>query len=290
MPSLYGRSGGGGHLRGRAPPGERGLREREPDVYSSTMDVTGPTLAQRAVAVLRAKQYLVFYAIPIHALATLTALALSWLHEGGAIDEVLGRARAPLYDAVAAPGVVAAALVVAYLVPFTWFRAGLIRSIVGRLHFRPQDGRQFWRLLALHLLIELVSAAGVWAVVARDEAAVAAGAGIAVFAFTFAVMYADYAIVVTGLGTLRALARSWACVRANLALSALLVLLVTLVSSAVSAVLDESLDGRLLQAAPLLVVAVVVMGLVTFVADVVLIVAYVHAVENGRLPHARRRT
>lgn len=261
----------------------------EPDVYSTTMDVTGPTLAQRAVAVLRAKQYLVFYAIPIHAMATAAALALSWLHDGGAIDEVLGRARAPLFDTVAAPGAAAIALAAGYLALFTWFRAGLIRSIVGRLHFRPQDAAQFWRLFALHLLIELVSAAGVWAVVARDEAVVAAAAGIAVFAFTFVVMYADYAIVVTGLDTPRAVARSWACVRANLALSALVVLLVTLVSSAVSAALGESLDGRLLQAAPLLLVAVVVMGLVTFVADVVLIVTYVHAIENGRLPHARRR-
>lgn len=253
------------------------------------MDVTGPTLAQRAVAVLRARQYLVFYAIPIHALATFAALALSWLHEGGTVEEVLARARAPVYDAVAGPGVASVTLGVAYLLLFTWFRAGLIRSIVGRLHFRPQDAAQFWRLLALHLAIELVSALGVAAVAIRDDAGVAAAAGIAVFAFTFVVMYADYAIVITGLDAPRAVARSWACVRANLPVSALVVLVVTLVSTAAAAALAASVDGSLLQAAPLLVIAIVVMGLVTFVADVVLIVTYVHAIENGVLPHARRR-
>ena len=37
----------------------------------------------------------------------------------------------------------------------------------------------------------------------------------------------------------------------------------------------------------MLVIFVVVMGVVTFVADVVLVVAYVHATETGRLPRAR---
>lgn len=253
------------------------------------MDVTGPTLLQRALAVLQAKQYLVFYAIPVHGLATGSALLLSWLNEGGSIDEVLGRARAPLFDAGAAPGPATVGLALAFVVLFTWFRAGFIRSIVGRLHLRPQDRVQFGSLLALYVAIEGVTAAGVWIIGTYDAAAVATAAGIVVFSLTLVAIYADYAIVITGLGPLRAIARSWACVRANLAVSALVVLLATLVSYVVTAALGETVDGGLLQALPLIVIAVVVMGVVTFVADVVLVVTYVHAVENGAIPHGRRR-
>ena len=37
-------------------------------IYSRAMEATGPTLLRRALAVLQAKQYLAFYAIPIYAL------------------------------------------------------------------------------------------------------------------------------------------------------------------------------------------------------------------------------
>ncbi len=251
------------------------------------MDATGPTLLRRALAVLQAKQYLVFYAIPLYALSALVPLVLSWQRAGGSVDETVERAQAPLYDVAAAPGATAIVVLLVYLGVFTWFRAGYIRSIVSRFRLRPQDGRQFASLLGLHLLIELATAAGAWVIVGSGDATAVTLTGIVVFLFSIVVMYADYAIVITGLDPVRAIARSWVCVGANLGLSAFVVLVVNLLATAAGTLLALSVTDGLMQAAPLLVVYVVVMGVVTFVADVVLVVAYTHAVETGRLPHAR---
>jgi hypothetical protein len=256
-------------------------------IYCRAMDATGPTLLRRALAVLQAKQYLVFYAIPVYALAAVVPLVLSWLHDGGSAEDVLARVQAPLYDVVAAPGLIAVGVLLVYLVAYTWFRAAYIRSIVGRFHLRPQDERQFASLLGFHVLIEIVSGAGAWVIVATDNDALTTATGIVVFVFSIAVMYADYAIVITGLDPARAIARSWACVGSNLALSALLALVVSLIAMLASAFLAETVNDGLLQALPLLVIYIVVMGVVTFIADVVLVVTYMHAVETGRLPRAR---
>jgi hypothetical protein len=251
------------------------------------MDATGPTLLRRALAVLQAKQYLVFYAIPVYALTAVVPLVLSWAHEGGSAHEAIGRVQAPFYDAVAAPGLASVGLLVLYLAVFTWFRAGYIRSIVGRFHVRPQNGGQFASLLGLYVLIEIASGLGAWLIAATDASAATTLAGIVVFLFTVAVMYADYAIVITGLDPVRAIARSWACLRANLALSILLVLVVSLLATAARTALARIATGGVAQAVPVLFIFIVVMGIVTFAADVILVVAYVNATETGRLPRAR---
>ena len=87
-------------------------------------------------------------------------------------------------------------------------------------------------------------------------------------------MYSDYAAVLTGLDPARAIARSWACVRANLGLSAADRLHRVPHRAALVGTLLTPLatDGGWLQATPLFVICVVVMGVVTFVADVVMIV------------------
>ncbi len=250
------------------------------------MDATGPTLLRRALAVLQAKQYLVFYAIPVYALAAVVPLVLSWLHDGGSTNDAIGRVQAPFYDAVVAPGLVSVGLLAFYLAVFTWFRAGYIRSIVGRFHARPQNGGQFASLLGLYTLIEVATGLGAWVIAAADASAATTLAGIVVLLFTVAVMYADYAIVITGLDPVRAIARSWACLRANLGLSILLVLVVDLVGTAARTALARTATGGLAQTVPVLVIFVVVMGVVTFAADVLLVVAYVNATETGRLPRA----
>jgi hypothetical protein len=250
------------------------------------MDATGPTLLRRALAVLRAKQYLAFYAIPLYALYALVPLLLSWLHEGGSVADVVARAKAPLYDVIAQPGITGAVVVVLYLGVFTWFRAAYIRSLVGRFHLRPQDGAQFVSLLGLQLILEAVSAAGVWAVVAFDAPAAATAVGLAIFVFGVVVMYADYAIVISGIDPLRGMARSWTCVGANIVLSVFVALTVNLAGILALTALAGLLDGGLPQAIPLLVIEVMIMGVVSFAADVVLVVVYLNAVETGRLPRA----
>lgn len=251
------------------------------------MDATGPTLLRRALAVLQAKQYLVFYAIPVYALAALAPLLLSWMRDQGTVKDVLGRPSAPLYDAAAAPGLIAAGVLVVYLGAYTWFRAGYIRSIVGRFHLRPQSGAQFFSLLGVYVITEVVAALGGWSLAASGGGGIGSLAVLALLTIGVILMYSDYAAVITGLDPVRAVARSWACVRANLALSALIALVVYLVGSLAGTALFAVADGGWWQAAPLLVIYVVAMGVVTFVADVLMIVVYVHSVETGRLPRAR---
>jgi hypothetical protein len=251
------------------------------------MDATGPTLLRRALAVLQAKQHLVFYAIPVYALAAFVPLVLSWLHDGGSVDDVLGRTKAPAFDVTAAPGLATIGIFVFFVAVYAWFRAGLIRSIVGRFHLRPHDGAQFASMLGLQLIIEALNGAGAWVIVSADNATVSSVTGVVVFALSIAIMYSDYAIVITGLDPVRAIARSWACVRANLLLSILLAATVSLIAMTVATLLAQTATDGVAQALPLLVIEVVVMGVVTFVADVVLVIAYVHAVETGRLPRAR---
>lgn len=251
------------------------------------MDATGPTLLRRALAVLHAKQYLVFYAIPVYALAVLAPLLLSWLHERGAAEEVLGRAAAPFYDTVAAPGLLAVGAVLVYLGAYTWLRAGYIRSIVGRLHLRPQSGVQFFSLFGVYTVTEVVSGLGAWALSSKGHGGVASLVGIALLAIGVVLMYSDYAAVITGLDPLRAIWRSWGCVRANVALSAMVAITAYLVGALAATALLAAANGDWPRAAPLLLIYVMVMGVVTFAADVVMIVTYVHSVETGRLPRAR---
>ena len=62
---------------------------------------------------------------------------------------------------------------------------------------------------------------------------------------------------------------------------------VSLIAMTVATLLAQTVNDGVAQALPLLVIDVVVMGVVTFVADVVLVIVYVHAIETGRLPRAR---
>lgn len=250
------------------------------------MDATGPTLLRRALAVLQAKQYLVFYAIPLYAVVSLVPLALSWLHDGGSASDVVGRARAPLYDVAAEPSPAAIVILVAYLLLYSWFRGGYIRSIVGRFHLRPHDGGQFASLLGLQVFVETVSGLAVWAIAATDDAAVATVADLLLFAIFFVIMYADYAIVITGLDPIRAGARSWSCVGANLPISAAVAVAVRLIGTAAAVLVARLVSDGLGDALPILVIDVVVMGAVMFLSDVMLVIVYIHAVETGRLPRA----
>jgi hypothetical protein len=257
-------------------------------IYSGAMDATGPTLLRRALAVLQAKQYLLFYAIPLYALSAVVPLLLSWMHAEGSPDDVLGRPASAVYDVAAAPGLLAIAVVLVYLAVYTWFRAGFIRSIVGRFHLRPQSGGQFFSLLGVYATVEIVFGLGAWALVATTDAGAVVGLiGVVLLVAGVVLMYADYASVITGLDPVRAIVRSWACVRANLAISVMVALTVYLVAALAGTLLSLATDEGWLQAVPLLVIYVLVMGVVTFAADVVMVVTYVHAVETGRLPRAR---
>jgi len=248
------------------------------------MDSTRPKLAQRVTAVLHAKQYLVFFSIALYALTVWVPLGSAWLHRRSSFPDILRNTWGPLADAVAARSVLIAFVFIVYVLVMTWFRAGYIRSLVGGFHFGPADARQFLRLLGLEVILECTGALGVWGSVrAGADATVTDLVVIALLLVYFAVQYTDYIVIIAGVGPLRAIVLSWRTVRATLLPSVTVFLVVSLLGSLAANLLGDSVTGTLLRAAPMLVVQGVLMGAVVFVADVVLIVLYLDAVERGRL-------
>jgi len=254
------------------------------------MDRTSHTLPQRVTAVLHARQYIVFFAIGLYTLDLAVALGSAWLYRHEQLAELL-RSGGPLADAVAARSVLIAAVFIVYLLISTWLRAGYIRSLVGPLHLRPADRRQFLRLLALQLALEVVGALVAGAVVlAGDDPLPVNAVFLVLLAFNFVVLYADYIIVIGDVGPLRAVALSWRTVKATLVPSALVLLTVSLVGIYATQLLDENVTGSVARALPMMLVQCVIMGSVLFVADVVLVVLYLDAAETGRLTPKPRST
>ena len=243
------------------------------------MDATGPKPIQRVAAVLQAKQHLVFFAISLSALTLSVPLAVSWARESAPFDELLARAPQALHEAVLSRQVWLAALVAAYLLVFTWFRAAYLRSLVGRFRLRPEDATQFARLLVLEVVVEVLGALSAWSV-AGGVGALALAAGFGLFIANLALLYADYAIVVSGIGPARATAASLACLRRNAGISLLIVLAVVLVQWATIYLLDAGATGSLLRSLPVLVLYLVAVGIITFVVDVVLTVIYLRTTEE----------
>jgi hypothetical protein len=247
------------------------------------MDGTGPTLPQRVTAILHARQYIVFFAIGLYALDFAVPIATAWLYRHEPLAELLSN-RGPLADAVAARSLLITTIFILYLLAGTWLRAGYIRSLVGPFHLRPADRRQFMSLLVLELALEVVGAlaAGALALAGSDPLLVDAAA-LGLFAVYFVVIYADYIIVIAHVGPLSAVVLSWRTVRAAPIPSALVLLVVTLLSYAAAGLLNEDVTGNLALALPMMLVQCMVMGGVVFAADVVLIVLYLNAVESGTL-------
>jgi hypothetical protein len=254
------------------------------------MDRTSHTLPQRVTAVLHAKQFIVFFAIGLFALDFAVPLGSAWLYRHEPLAELL-RSRGPLADAVAARSVLIAAFFIVYLLVGAWLRAGYIRSLVGPFHLRPTDRRQFLRLLALQLALEVVGALAAGAIVlAGDDLLLVNAIFLGVLAFGLLVLYADYIIVIGDVGPLRAVALSWRTVRAVPIPSALVLLTVSFLGYYASSMLNENVTGSFARALPMMIVQCAIMGGVLFVADVVLVVIYLNAAETGKLKPRPRST
>jgi hypothetical protein len=252
------------------------------------MDETGPTLPQRVTAVLHAKQRLVFFAIGLYALDYAVPLVSAWLYRREPLADLLRTTQGALADAVAARSLAIAAFFIVYLLVSTWLRVGYIRSLVGPFHLRPASRRQFLRLLVLELALEVISALAAGAVVlAGGDLLLTNVVALVWLGVSFAVLYADYIIVIADVGPLRAVALSWRTVLATLIPSGLIILVVTLLGYASTGLLDETVTASLERALPMMLVQCVIMGGVAFVVDVVLVTLYLDAAEAGRLKPER---
>ena len=249
------------------------------------MNATRPTLPQRVTAVLRAREYVVFFAIGLFALDLAVPIISGWMRLGGPFSEIMYSSWGALADAVASRSPLIGAVWVAYVLVMTWFRAGYIRSLAGPTRLRPASGRQFLNLLGFQVILEVVGALGTWGIVASGEDN-ALGANLAAFAqlaVYLVVLYADYIIVLGGVGPLRGIGLSARMVRMHFLISAGLLLIVTLVGQLSAGLFTEDTLTSLARSLPMLLVQCVVMGALIFVADVVLVVLYLDDVQNGRL-------
>ncbi len=252
------------------------------------MDAKGHTLTQRVTAVLRARQYVVFYAIGLYAFGFAVTLTSAWLYRHRPIGELLDDARSPLIDAVAGRSASIMLLFLAYIAVSTWLRAGYIRSLNGDFHLRPRDAGQFLRLLALNAVLAVVYAIGsavmVWGSQAATAGNVAAALAAAVLmVISLAALYADYIVVLAGLGPLAAVVRSTRVLATAFGGSVIVLLVVTLLGNPNGALLSSVAQASLPRAMPIMVVWTVALGGVLFVADVVLLVFYLGSPARGEL-------
>jgi len=123
-------------------------------VYSPAMQTNArPALLQRIGRLLRAKEFLVFFAIGLGVLDFGAPLATGWLFRHRSLATLLHTNNSVAGDAVAGGGWGVIAVAVAYLLVSAFFTAGYLRSLLGRLHWGPRDARQFSRLFALLALV-----------------------------------------------------------------------------------------------------------------------------------------
>lgn len=250
-------------------------------VYAPPMDDAGPTLPQRVVATLHARQYVAFYGIALYALDSAAPILAAWLYRHRAIADLLADSRSILANAVAGRSLAIAGLFVVYLAVSTWLRAGYIRSLAGPLRLRPRDARQFGRLLALYLALAVLGALGTWAMVAAGQDLVVVDlVYLSLLVLYVVVLYADYAIVVSDIGPLSGIIASLRTLRANVAASVAVLLIVTMIEQAGARLVLDGVTGGLAQALPLLVVECVVVGTVVFAADLTLVVIYQVTLER----------
>jgi hypothetical protein len=255
-----------------------------PSVYLLAMELTRPTLLQRCAATLRAKQFVVFYAIALYALGVATPLLTGWLREHRPAQDLLQTSSSPLSDLAATRSWLIAVVVAGFYILNAWFRAGYIRSLVGRRHLRPVGMAQFGRLLALALLLDGAFGALTGLTKAQHGAAATELLLLALLLLSLVGLYADYAIVVSNIGPLTGIYRSLQTVRARLGLSAGLVVLAVLFFQGIDSLLTVVTSGSLAAIAPVLVIRVFVLGSLTFVLDVVLVLIYIEAIETGKIP------
>ncbi len=262
------------------------LRERMglPSVYSATMQMNGapPTLLRRIVDLLRAKQFLVFYAIALTALDLAAPLLTGWLRVHHPLEVLVAGNLSTFGDSVVSHGAAVIAVAVAYFAVSSWFEAGFIRSLLGRLHWGPRDARQFRRLFALNVLVDALG----WGITAAggDVSSTSGQLAFAVWiVVSIALLYASIAIVVSDASVARAIMQSLRTVRANPAFSGGVGLLPFVVL--LDGLFWLRFSGDFASVLPSVIIWVTVMGSVTFLVYAVLILVYVDAIEKRCVPH-----
>ncbi len=246
-----------------------------------------PALQQRIGRLLRAKEFLVFYAIGLALLDFGAPLATGWLFRHRSLSTLLQTGNTVAGDAAAGRRVAVIAVAAGYLLVSAYFTAGYLRSLLGRLHWGPRDGRQFARLFVFVVLVAVVSWGFAVLQIAAGDHLGDTAALVLVFAVQTIVyvplLYAEYAIVASNVGVARALARSARTFAANSFASLVVIFSLFYVSILLWQLLPGD-SGRALALGPTVLIHVLVWGSASFLADVVLLSVYIDSIERGTLP------
>lgn len=251
------------------------------------METPRPSLARRIAANLRARQFLVFFAIALFALDMGASIASAWLRRHHGLASLLNDVSSPFDDLFATGSVAVAALVVVSTALAAWLRVVYIRALLGRERTTQGMAMQFWSMTAL--LFGSDAAASALGALALHAASVIVAqlAALATLAIVLVTLYSDYAIVISDVGPLASLRRSWATVRAAAPLSLGVFIALTVVDYSLFVLLGQA-HGSAVRAAALLVIQVFATGSLHFVADVALITVYLDVVAAGRDDKAHR--
>ncbi len=246
-----------------------------------------PALLQRIGRLLRAKEFLVFYAIGLGLLDFGAPLATGWLFRHRSLATLLHTNNSVAGDAAAGRGVAVVAVAAAYLLVSAFFTAGYLRSLLGRLHWGPRDARQFARLFAFVVLVAAIS----WGIDALAGAANERLGDVASLVLVIAVqtivyvplLYAEYAIVASNVGVGHALTRSVRTFSANAFVSLAVIFGLLYVNLLLWQLLPGE-SGSALSLGPTVLIHVLVWGSVSFLSDVVLLSVYIDSIERGTIP------
>jgi hypothetical protein len=250
------------------------------------MEMNRQTLGQRISATIWAKQHLVFFAIVLAVLDFSVPLLGAWLHHRQALSDLIANGRSPFY-LLGSLNIGVVALLIGYIALSSWLRAGYIRSIVGSLHLAPQNGLQWASMAGLLAVTFGLEAAIDVAATATSPALLLTLLQLVQLFAMLVLLYADYAIVISGLDPLTAIRRSWTTVRTRLAASVAVTMSFILVQLMLQWLIDPRLTGSFADMVLLLVVRLLAFGSVAYVTDVILIVVYIDAIERRVVPYHR---
>jgi hypothetical protein len=249
------------------------------------MEMNRQPLGQRISSTLAAKQHLVSYATLLAVLDFAVPLLGGWVQRRSPLAALIASAHSPLY-LLGSPSVSVALLLASYIAAVAWLRAGYIRSIVGSLHLGPQSTRQWASMAGLLIITYGASAALDVGVGATSQSGWLSLIEIAQLVITFVLLYADYAIVISGLNPMTAIQRSWVTAVRMLLPSLGVMFFFTLIEGfALPGLIDPHLVGSFADMLPLLAVRLIASGAVSFIADVALIIIYIEAIERGLVPY-----
>jgi len=251
------------------------------------MEMNWKRLAVRISSTLRAKQFLVFFAIALIGIDLAASLLTSYLREPRQFSDVFQEQTGGVYALLHWPSPTTALIVGAAILLIAWLRCGYIRSLVGSLNYGPASAAQFLSMLGLLIATDLLY--GGLEYLARATSINEAIFSLLQLAVLLILLYADYAIIISAVDPARAVWRSLQAVGRNPLVSLGVVMVVVLLQMLVQTLVDQRIDGGFAESAGGLVLHVIAFGVIAFLTDVVLVSTYQDSVERGVLPGPRQR-